>query len=82
MGNITDLILWLIIGTVAGWLAGKIIKGGGFGLVGNIIVGIIGSLLGGFLLGGLFASLGIIGTLLTAVIGAVILLLVVGLFKR
>ncbi len=82
MGNITDLILWLIIGAVAGWLAGKIIKGGGFGLVGNIVVGIIGSLLGGFLLGGLFASLGIIGTLLTAVIGAVILLLVVGLFKR
>ncbi|MGD9099079.1 MAG: GlsB/YeaQ/YmgE family stress response membrane protein [Anaerolineae bacterium] len=71
-----DLILWLIIGAVAGWLAGNIMKGKGFGLVGNIVVGVIGSLLGGFLLGGLLSSLGIVGSLLTALIGAVILLYV------
>jgi uncharacterized membrane protein YeaQ/YmgE (transglycosylase-associated protein family) len=71
-----DLILWLIIGAVAGWLAGNIMKGKGFGLAGNVVVGVIGSLLGGFLLGGLLSSLGIVGSLLTALIGAVILLYV------
>jgi uncharacterized membrane protein YeaQ/YmgE (transglycosylase-associated protein family) len=75
-------ILWLIIGAVAGWLAGNIMQGGGFGLVGNIVVGVIGSLLGGFLLGGLLSSLGTLGSLLTAVIGAVILLYVVGWFSK
>ena len=80
--DIVGLVLWVIIGAIAGWLAGKIVKGGGFGLIGNIVVGIIGSLLGGFLLGGLFSSLGIVGSLLTAVIGAVILLFVVSFFVK
>ncbi len=80
--DLTSLIVWLVIGAVAGWLAGQIMKGGGFGLVGNIVVGIIGSLIGGFLLGGFFASLGIIGSIITAVIGAVILLFVVGFFIK
>ena len=71
------LISWLIIGAIAGWLAGNIMKGGGFGLLGNIVVGVIGSLLGGFLLGGLLSSLGTLGSLLTALIGAVILLYIV-----
>lgn len=67
-----DLISWLIMGAIAGWLAGNIKKGGGFGLLGNIVVGVIGSLLGGFLLGSLLS--GFLGSLLTALIGALILL--------
>ncbi len=80
--SIEGLIVWLVIGAVAGWLAGTIMKGGGFGLVGDIVVGIIGAVIGGFILGGLFASLGIIGSIITAVIGAVILLFVIRLVKR
>lgn len=77
-----SLIVWLVIGAIAGWLAGQIMKGRGFGLVGNIVIGVIGSLIGGFLLGGLLSSLGIIGSVITAVVGAVILLFVVGLFIK
>ena len=80
--DITSLIIWLVIGAVAGWLAGQIMKGGGFGLVGDIVVGIVGSLIGGFLLGGFFASLGIIGSIITAVIGAVVLLFIVKLVVK
>lgn len=80
--DITSLIIWLVIGAIAGWLAGQIMKGGGFGLVGDIVVGIVGSLIGGFLLGGFFASLGIIGSIITAVIGAVILLFIVKLVVK
>ncbi len=69
------LIGWLIIGAFAGALAGTVMKGGGYGLVGDIIVGIVGALLGGFLLSllGLGAN-GLIATLLTAFIGACILI--------
>lgn len=77
-----SLIVWLVIGAIAGWLAGQIMKGRGFGLVGDIVIGVIGSLIGGFLLGGLLSSLGIIGSVITAVVGAVILLFVVGLFIK
>ena len=76
--------LWfIIIGACAGWIAGKIMKGGGFGFFGNIIVGIIGGVLGGFVFG-LFGitAFGIIGSLLTAVIGAVILLWIVGMITK
>ncbi len=71
----TGLIAWLIIGAIAGALAGTVMKGGGYGLVGDIIVGIVGALLGGFLLSllGLGAN-GLIGTLITAFIGACILI--------
>ena len=76
-------ILWLLIGAVAGWIAGLIMKGGGFGLLGNIVVGIVGGLLGGFLFGLLgFSSGGLIGSLITAVVGAVVLLWIVGLVKK
>jgi len=80
--DVTSLILWLVIGAIAGWLAGKFMKGKGFGLVGDIIVGIIGALIGGFLLGGLLASFGIIGSIIVAFIGAIILLFVVRLFVK
>jgi len=78
-----DILLFLLIGLVAGWLAGKIMKGRGFGLVGNLIVGVIGALLGGFL----FRILGMtttsmLGSLLTAIVGAIVLLFIVGQLKK
>ena len=80
----TGLIIFLLIGAAAGWIAGKLMRGGGFGVIGNIIVGIIGAFLGGWLLGKLGVTLGggPVGTLVTAVIGAVVLLFVVSLIKR
>ena len=73
-----NIVIWLIIGAIAGWLAGNIMKGGGFGLIGNIVVGIIGSIIGGFF----FSASGLITSILVAVVGAVILLFVVGLIRR
>jgi uncharacterized membrane protein YeaQ/YmgE (transglycosylase-associated protein family) len=68
-------IWFLLIGLAAGWLAGLITKGGGFGLLGNLIVGVIGGLLGGFLLPLLgLTAVGLIGELVTAVVGAIVLL--------
>ncbi len=78
-------LLWfIIIGLVAGWLAGKIMKGKGFGSVGDIIVGVIGALIGGFLFRALGVSTdgGLLGSLIVAVIGAVVLLYVLRLFKK
>ena len=77
-------ILWfLILGALAGWIAGKITKGRGFGVLGNIVVGVVGGLLGGFLFGllGLSAG-GTLGSLVTAVVGAVVLLFIVGKLKQ
>ena len=81
--DLTSLLIFLALGALAGWLAGLIMKGGGFGLVVNIIVGIVGVVIGGWVFGLLgFESLGLIGSIITAVIGAVILLAVIGLFKK
>lgn len=77
-------LIWvLLIGAVAGWLAGLVMKGRGFGLIGNIVIGIIGAFLGSFLLA-VFGIVfwGILGSLLTAFIGAVALLFVIGLIKK
>ena len=81
---IESLILWLIIGAVAGWLAGQLVKGYGFGLIGNILVGIAGAIIAGWLLPhvGFFLVGGILAEIVNAVIGAVILLLVIGLVRR
>jgi uncharacterized membrane protein YeaQ/YmgE (transglycosylase-associated protein family) len=78
-----SLIVFLIIGVVAGFLAGKIMKGGGFGLLGDLVVGVIGAFLGGWLFGmlGLFPA-GMLGTLITATVGAVVLLWVIRLVKK
>ena len=80
----TSLIAFLFIGAVAGWLAGLLMRGGGFGLLGNIVVGIIGAFVGGFLFGlvGLSAGSGLVGSLITAVVGAAVLLFIVGLIKK
>ncbi|MDF3884581.1 GlsB/YeaQ/YmgE family stress response membrane protein [Cupriavidus basilensis] len=77
-------IAWLVIGGIAGWLAGVVVKGGGFGLVVDIIVGIVGAFIGGWLAGVLGISLGggWIGSIVTALIGAVILLFIIRLIKR
>lgn len=76
--------LWVIvIGILAGWIAGKIMRGRGFGLLGDLIVGVIGSLLGSFIFGLLgLGAYGLIGRLVVAIIGAVILLWLIRLIKR
>jgi uncharacterized membrane protein YeaQ/YmgE (transglycosylase-associated protein family) len=78
------LIAWLIIGAVAGWLAGLIVRGGGYGIIGDIVVGIVGAVLFGWLFGamGIATGSGIIGSIIAAVIGAVILILILRLVSR
>ena len=78
------IIVWLIIGAVAGWLAGTLVKGGGFGLIGDIIVGIIGAVIGGWLAGVLHISIGggLVSTIITATLGAVILIFILRMIKR
>lgn len=79
-----ELVYFLLIGAVAGWLAGQLVKGRGFGLLGNMLVGVVGAFVGGFLA----KQLGIgtegdaIGVLLTALGGAVVLLLVISVVKK
>ena len=78
-----DLLIFLVTGAIAGWLAGTIMKGRGFGLLGNIIVGVIGAFIGGLLFNLVGISVGgMIGSLVMAVAGAVVLLWVVGLIKK
>jgi uncharacterized membrane protein YeaQ/YmgE (transglycosylase-associated protein family) len=74
---------WIIIGLISGWLGGKLMRGGGFGLFGNLAVGLIGALIGGWIFGllGLTAG-GWIGSIVTATVGAVVLLFLVGLIKK
>jgi uncharacterized membrane protein YeaQ/YmgE (transglycosylase-associated protein family) len=77
------LLIWLIVGGVAGWLAGMIVKGGGFGLFGDIVVGIIGAFIGGWLFVqfGVSAGAGLVGAIVTATIGAVVLLAVLRMVR-
>ena len=77
------ILIWLVIGAIAGWLAGQVMRGAGFGLLGNIIVGIIGAILGGVIFGALGITFGgILGSLLGAFLGACILLFLISLVKR
>jgi uncharacterized membrane protein YeaQ/YmgE (transglycosylase-associated protein family) len=82
--QVEALLVLLLIGGVAGFLAGTIVKGYGYGLVGNIVVGIVGAVMGGWLLPrlGLFTGTDIIGQILSATIGAVALLVVLGVVRR
>ena len=76
--------LWIIlVGLIAGWLASILVRGGGLGLIGNIVVGVIGALLGGFLAGklGFAAGAGIMGSIMTATMGAVVLLVLLRLLN-
>jgi uncharacterized membrane protein YeaQ/YmgE (transglycosylase-associated protein family) len=79
-----EFIWFILIGLVAGWLAGLLVKGGGFGVIGDIVVGVLGALLGGFLFRILGVSLGggLIGSIVVATIGAVVLIFLVRLIKR
>jgi len=78
------IIAWLVIGAVAGWLAGVLVKGGGFGLLVDILVGIVGAFIGGWLAGllGIGVGGGIAASVVTATIGAVVLLLLLRLIRR
>lgn len=82
--DLTSLLITLALGAVAGWIAGQIMRGGGFGVLWNILLGILGSVVGSWLLGTLGISIasGTAGSLITAVIGAVAVLFVAGLFKK
>lgn len=81
--NLMGLLIALLIGAVAGFLAGQIVKGRGFGLVGNIVVGIVGALLFGFLFGNFnLLSSPILNEIAGGTIGAVILLVIISLFKK
>jgi uncharacterized membrane protein YeaQ/YmgE (transglycosylase-associated protein family) len=79
-----EFVWFILIGLAAGWVAGQLMKGGGFGVVGDIIVGVIGALLGGFLFRtlGVSAGGGLLGSLIVAIIGAVILLFLLRLIKK
>ena len=82
--DVQTLLVFLIVGAIAGWLAGVIVRGVGFGLVGNIVVGIVGAFLAGWLLPmlGIAIGGGIVAAIINALIGAVILLVIIGLIKR
>jgi uncharacterized membrane protein YeaQ/YmgE (transglycosylase-associated protein family) len=79
--TVETLLLWIVIGLVAGWLASAVV-GGGYGVIGDIVIGVVGSFLGGMILRGLhvrFPIAGLAGTILVAFIGAVVLLLILRL---
>jgi uncharacterized membrane protein YeaQ/YmgE (transglycosylase-associated protein family) len=78
-----SFIYYAIVGIIAGWLAGQITKGRGFGLIGNLVVGILGAMLGGWLFGFIgLQAYGFIGSIIMAVFGAVVLLFLIGLLKK
>ncbi len=79
-----QLLVWLAVGAIAGWLAGQIMKGGGFGLVGDIIVGIVGAALASIVLPklGIVIGGGLLGWIINAVIGACLLIFILRLIKR
>jgi uncharacterized membrane protein YeaQ/YmgE (transglycosylase-associated protein family) len=79
-----QFVWFIVIGLVAGWLAGQLMKGGGFGVVGDIVVGVLGALIGGFLFStlGVSSGGGLIGSIVVATIGAIVFIFVLRLFKR
>ena len=79
-----QFIWFILVGLIAGWLAGKLMKGGGFGVIGDIVVGILGAVVGGWLFGTLGVSTGggLLGAIAVATVGAVVLIFVVRLFKK
>lgn len=77
------LIWLLVVGLIAGWLAGKIMKGAGFGLVGDLVIGVLGAVVGGWLFGLLgIGAWGLLGSIVVATVGALVLLYLVRLVKR
>lgn len=81
--TLEGIIIFLIIGGIAGWLAGLVVRGRGLGVAGNIVVGIVGAFIAGWLLPGLNLGLtGILGSIIYAAIGAIILLVIIMLIRR
>jgi uncharacterized membrane protein YeaQ/YmgE (transglycosylase-associated protein family) len=79
----TNLLYFLLIGLAAGWLAGKVMKGSGYGLIGDLIIGVVGAFLGGWIFGLLhIAAGGLLGLLVTAFVGAVVLVWLLRMLKR
>jgi uncharacterized membrane protein YeaQ/YmgE (transglycosylase-associated protein family) len=79
-----NIIWFVLVGLIAGWLAGQLMKGGGFGVIGDIVVGIIGALIGGLLFSslGISAGGGLLGAIVVATIGAVVLIFLLRLIRR
>ena len=79
-----EFVWFILIGLVAGWLAGQLVKGGGFGVIGDIVVGVLGALIGGFLFTSLGVSLGggLLGAIIVATIGAIVLIFILRVVKR
>ncbi len=81
--SLGSLVIWLLVGLIAGWLAGELTKGSGFGLWGNIVIGIIGAVLGGILLSALGVDPGgFLGEVVQAVIGALVLLALISVVRQ
>jgi uncharacterized membrane protein YeaQ/YmgE (transglycosylase-associated protein family) len=78
-----SLLYYLIVGLIAGWLAGKIMKGSGYGLLGDLVIGILGAMIGGSVLGLVgIVTYGLIGNILSALVGAIILIFIVRLIRK
>ena len=82
--GIESIIVWLIVGAIAGWLAGLIVKGCGFGLLGNIVIGIVGAVVAGWLLPqlGIRLGTGIVSAIINSAIGGIIVLVILSLISR
>lgn len=80
----SGILVLLLVGLVAGWLAGQIVRGRGFGLIGDLVVGVIGAFIGSWIFGalGIFVGMGLIGAVISATIGAVILVAIIRLVRR
>jgi len=78
------ILSWIVVGLIAGWLAGKVMKGGGYGVIVDIILGILGGVVGGWIFGmlGIWQGRGMIGSIIVAFIGAVILVAITRVLKR
>lgn len=78
------LLAFIFVGLVAGWLAGKVMRGGGYGVLADIVLGILGGLLGGWIFGrlGIYPNAGLIGAIIVAFVGAVILVAITRLLRR
>lgn len=81
---VESVLAWLIVGAIAGWIAGLVVKGGGFGLIGNIVIGIVGAVVAGWLLPqlGLALGTGIVRAIINAAIGGIIVLVLIALIRR
>jgi uncharacterized membrane protein YeaQ/YmgE (transglycosylase-associated protein family) len=79
-----NIVYWIVVGLIAGWLAGQVMKGGGYGAVADIILGLVGGIVGGWVFGllGIGAGSGLLGSIVVAFVGAVILVALTRMLKR